>query len=73
MKHKYPETRKSGGKRKDRIFRVYMELPPHISEDEMMDYIEDAVIHYREHIAPIPASSFNGDTVVVRRHTKPYG
>lgn len=38
----------------------------------MMDYIEEAVVGYREFIEPRTATSFDGDTVAVKRHTKKY-
>lgn len=70
MRSKY-EYRRRGGVRTDRVFKVCIVVPPSISEDELMDYIEDAICEYRKYEPPRRAHGFDADTVAVkRRHPK---
>ncbi len=46
MRKKSPRPFK-GVARKDRCFRVYLNMPDGVLEDDMMDYIEAAVRNYR--------------------------
>lgn len=57
------------GTRKVRCFKVYLEMPDQTPEDEVMDYIEDAVREYKEYEPGRRAHGFDKDTVCVRRAT----
>lgn len=52
-----------GGRRLDRVLRIYLEIPKHVPDGKVMDFIEE-VLHQR--IAEI---GVNPDTVCVRKHT----
>ncbi len=43
MKH---EWQRRGGCRRDRVFKVCLTIPEGVSEDQVMDYIEEAVCEY---------------------------
>lgn len=64
--------RNPSGIRKDRCFKVYLEMPAGVPEDEVMDYLEDAIRCYRQHEPPRRAHGFDEDTVVVKRATPKY-
>lgn len=64
---------RKGGARKDRVFKVYIEMPPGVPEDEVMDYIEDAIVSYREYEPPRRAHGFDKETVCVKRRDPKYG
>jgi hypothetical protein len=55
-----------GGVRKDRCFRVYLEVPDGVSEDAVMDLIEEAVASHANNLRIDP------NTITVKRHTKKY-
>lgn len=63
--------RQGAPQRKDRVFKVNIHLGG-IPEDEMMDYIEDAILNYREYEPPRRAHGFDADTVTVKRNYPKY-
>ncbi len=43
----YEEGRR-GGKRKDRCFKVYLNMPKGFTEEDVMEFIESAVTEHRD-------------------------
>lgn len=63
----------SGGKRKDRVFKVCLRMPDDVDEDVVMDYIEAAVCEGISHLRPDhPMHGLDVDTVTVKRNTLKY-
>ncbi len=53
-----------GGKRKDRCFRIYMTMPDGATEDEVMDFLEDAIVSACHNME---GPDIDPDTVSVKR------
>jgi hypothetical protein len=62
-------NRSTGGTRKtNRVFRVELTIPPDATEDDVMDYIEDAVQCWKGSYHPDhPMFDLDPDTVVCKR------
>lgn len=62
-----------GGVRRDRVFKVYLTMPEGAAEDEVMDYIEDAVATWKGQLHPDnPIFDLDPDSVSVRRRSPKY-
>lgn len=62
-----------GGSRKDRTFKVSLRMPEGMSEDSVMDYIEEAVCGWVKGL-PLdhPIRDIDTNTVTVKRNTPKY-
>ncbi len=58
--------KRGGGKRKDRVFKVHIEVPHGVPEDEVMDMIEDAVASRSKQLG------INPESVSVKRNFPKY-
>lgn len=65
---------RKGGVRKDRVFKVCITVPDGATEDQVMDYIEDAVTSFKGGLPPEdPMFNLDPDTVSVKRVSPKYG
>jgi len=67
------EHKRRGGKRKDRVFRIYVELPPGVDENDFMDYAEEAITSYWAYCNPSSTHGEYLEGACVKRHSvNPY-
>lgn len=66
--------KRTGGSKKDRCFRVLLRIPDGADEDQVMDYIENAVCGWKGGLHPDdPMTNLDCDTVLVKRRHPKYG
>lgn len=70
---KVTRARKPGYSRRDRVFKVHLDLSPLCGEDRMMDYIEDAVSNYYKFNRRWQRIPLDTESVCVRRASPKLG
>lgn len=82
MTTKDPEDRKlvgggvtrTGGKRKDRCFRVYLQMPEDAEDEDVIDYLVDAIKeHRKKYSGAHPMAALDPESVWARRKSPDYG
>lgn len=67
---------RTGGARKDRVFKLHVKLPDDVCEDLVMDMFEDALCEriqaVRKWFPNDPRGKIDTDTVCVKRRTPKY-
>lgn len=66
--HKCRPWKRVGGKRRDRVFKIRVMMPPGADDEAMMAYIEDAVATWRGQLHPSdPIFWLKSESVKVKR------
>ena len=63
---------RTGGRRKDRVFKVYLTIPDGVTEDQILDYIEDAVMNFQFGHDLYATLKIDVDSVSAKRGTPQY-
>ncbi len=58
--------KRGGGKRKDRVFKIHIEIPDGVEEDKVMDMIEEAVASHSTQLG------INPESISVKRNFPKY-
>lgn len=67
------EYRRTGGKPSRRVFKVVLQMPPGATEEDVMEYIREAVASHKDRIfRDSPMFGLDRDKVQVKRSTPKY-